>query len=115
MPRTLALLWTTALLIGLSIPGDQLPEATLLTFDKVIHVLLFAGLGFLWLRAYPHRAVTVLLLGIAFGLFSEVYQHLMPIERSFSLLDALADAVGIMLAGAVWWAMRRHRTAGESG
>jgi VanZ family protein len=64
---------------------------------------------------YPDRARTVVLLGLAFAFLSEVYQLVMPINRSFSLFDALADAVGLAVALGVWWALRRRQAPAPAG
>lgn len=106
----LAVAWTVALVLGLSLPGETLPEAVLLSFDKLLHFVAFFVLALLWLRAYPARAGRILAAGLLFAPLSEVYQHLMPIGRMFSPLDALADVVGLAVGLGVgaWW--QRQRT-----
>ena len=42
------------------------------------------------------------LLALVFGVFIEVYQYFLP-YRDFSLVDMAIDAVGIVLALAVFW------------
>lgn len=108
MARLLALGWTLAILIGCSIPGDDLPSSILLSFDKLAHLLAFVGFGWLWLRAYPDAARTILIAGLLFAVGTEVYQHLMPIGRHFDPLDALADAVGLLLGLGVAWRQTRQ-------
>jgi len=44
--------WTTGILVALSIPSPNLPEIDpSLTLDKVAHLVLFAGLAVFWMRA----------------------------------------------------------------
>ncbi|HLT48686.1 MAG TPA: VanZ family protein [Rubricoccaceae bacterium] len=113
----LALLWTLALVVGLSLPGDELPDLSVLSADKLLHAGAFFGLGVLWLWAYPRAAGRILAAGLAFAVLSEVYQHLMPIDRLFSLYDALADAVGLALGlgAGTWWQRRRAAASNFRG
>jgi hypothetical protein len=108
--RSLALGWTLAILVGCSLPGNALPSSILLSFDKVLHLVAFAGFGWLWLRAAPRAALTILLSGLLFAVGTEVYQHLMPIGRFFDPLDALADALGLIAGlGVALWQQRETR------
>ena len=92
-------LWSVAVLVACSIPGDQLvtPPFELLSSDKLAHVVLFAGVGGLWTWARPDRVGLVLLGGVLFGVGIEVWQGLLPIGRSPEAADAVADAVGLVL------------------
>lgn len=103
MSRTsVALFWMLIVLTALSIPGSTLPQVNFDLADKVAHAACFFVLGLLWMRALTgaglRRAVITLTIGVLFGVASEVYQGLMPINRLFDPLDAVADAVGVLLA-----------------
>ena len=103
--RTLAVGWTLAIVVGLSIPGENLPTPAFASVDKLAHLGAFAGWGLLWLLAYPRATTRIVVAGLLFAVLSETYQHVMPIGRTFSLYDALADAVGLLLGlwvGALW-------------
>ena len=104
----LAVLWTAAILGGLSLPPSSLsPVQTLLSFDKLIHAVLFGVFGLLWMRVLcpPDAAGAALRrrggqLFAAGGLFAggtEVYQHVIPVRRMSDPYDALADAVGLLI------------------
>ncbi len=95
------------MVVGLSVPGDGFPDLSPFGADKLLHVGGFFTFGVLWLRAgAPLRRLVVL--GLVFALASEFYQQFMPVNRSFSLYDALADAVGLALAVGAWtWRHRR--------
>jgi VanZ family protein len=106
--RALALLWTVLVLVAHSIPRSQferVPGAKELVStsgpDKIVHVVMFMIFGLLWLRCAPRRPLAILAAGIAYGFALEVYQGWLILGRSYSLADALCDAVGIALGIAV--------------
>jgi VanZ family protein len=92
-----ALLWTFLIVLACTWPGKSLPEAPVIGFDKVIHVGMFVGWAFLWMMLYPKKITLLFLIGIAFGILMEVFQHLLPYERTFDWWDVLADGVGTIV------------------
>lgn len=88
-----AIVWTLVILGLCSIPGDDMPKDA--GWDKLHHFGSFGILGALWYWAKPHP-MWVIVGGIVYGFFIEVWQHIMPIGRTFDLYDALADAIGII-------------------
>ena len=91
-----AIIWTVIMFIGCSWPSAGLSD-DLTTNDKWLHIGIFAGFGFLW-RVAGRSTLWVIGAGVAYGYLIEVYQWLMPIiNRSYDLLDALADAVGTLI------------------
>ena len=111
----LAIGWTLAIVVGCSIPGHTIPEFILFSQDKLIHLLIFAGFAVLWVRVYPHAAWAILAWGILFGIATELYQHWMPIGRSFDPLDALADTVGLLIGLGVMRPGRRPAEVSGNG
>jgi VanZ family protein len=91
--------------IGCSIPGDGLPHA-FTSKDKLMHVGIFMLFGFLW-RQLGYSVWKVLLAGAAYGLLIEIWQGVMPLNRSFDLVDAVADTVGTLAGIALAWAVTR--------
>ena len=110
-PRRLAILWTAVIVIGCLIPGDGIPSIRLLSYDKLIHVLLFVGFGALWTTASPLQIGAVLASGVALGIALEVAQTLPLVNRSGDVLDAVADVVGLVLGVGLgrWLVGRRGR------
>nr|WP_235985498.1 VanZ family protein [Spirosoma utsteinense] len=97
--------WTVAIFIGCSIPGDGLPHA-FTGKDKLMHVSIFMLFGFLW-RQLGYSVWKVLLAGVAYGLLIEVWQGIMPLNRSFDLYDALADTVGTLIGIGLAWGVTK--------
>ncbi len=67
-----------------------------------MHVGIFLLFGSLWYWV-GYRAWVVLLAGAIYGLLIEIWQGVMPINRSFDLYDILADAVGTILGIGLAW------------
>ena len=104
----LAVLWTAAILAGLSLPPSSLaPAQAVLSFDKLIHAVLFGVFGLLWMRvlcppavagaALRRRGGQLFAAGVLFAGGTEVYQHVIPVRRMSDPYDALADAVGLLI------------------
>ena len=87
-------------MIGFSIPGQAIHGFSLTSPDKLLHFGGFLILAILWLRVHPTSATRIIAYGALFGILVEVYQHVMPIGRSFDVFDALADFGGLLVG--VW-------------
>lgn len=71
--------------------------------DKLVHLLLYGGFGYLLLRAFrkdgtwTRRNVRVLLIVVLYGISDEWHQSFVP-GRSVEFLDVLFDGFGGVLA-----------------
>ena len=63
--------------------------------DKVVHCVLYFGLGTLLQVALRKRAI-VLFVGVTYGILDEIHQLYVP-GRSCDPLDMVADGVGIAI------------------
>ncbi|MFC5411998.1 VanZ family protein [Larkinella bovis] len=98
--------WTIAIFIGCAWPSDYLsPEMT--TNDKFIHVGIFGLWGLLW-GTVSKSPIRIFVIGVLYGFLIEIYQLVMPINRSFEWLDLAADSVGIALGLVVSVALMRR-------
>jgi len=88
--------------------------------DKVVHFLLYAGLGaIVWTGLYRSNVspVTRLLrivpvaFATVYGLSDEIHQLFVP-NRSFDPFDLLADAIGATICVTALEFWRRHRAGG---
>lgn len=89
--------WTLIIFILCTLPAEDAAKISSLN-DKVNHAIAFAGFVFFWLF---HTSLTklIVLIGIFYGLFIEIWQYLLPesFHRGFELYDAIADAFGCLL------------------
>ena len=100
-------LWAAFILILTSIPGSHLPALPSRDFDKVVHLAIYAVLGWLATRAWSSgsRAVAatlaIVVLISCFGAMDEWHQQFIP-QRSMDILDWTADTagatIGVLLA-----------------
>jgi hypothetical protein len=123
---TLAVGWTLLVLALCWLPHRALPKDETIDFgfhvpnlDKLIHVAMFAGFGALWMlagRMGPGRAAVVAVSGLALAVISELGQMTTFVNRDASLMDGLADAVGVGLgiAAAFWAAGRSEKTVASA-
>lgn len=103
MYRWLTLGWALFIVAVCSIPGSEMPDFALFSYDKLGHFGVFAILGGLAYLGWPERIGWVLTAGVAFSWLTELYQGLMPIGRFADPYDALADMAGFFVG---WLALR---------
>lgn len=71
--------------------------------DKLIHLVVFAGLGYLIIRAFKKnhwnsgKYMWAIGLVALYGISDEIHQYWVP-GRHFSIFDMIADALGGVLA-----------------
>ncbi|MBS1681144.1 MAG: VanZ family protein [Bacteroidetes bacterium] len=103
--RAITIGYFVLILVGSSVPGNEIPEIFNLTPDKLLHCLEYSGLGLLlsfWLsdefhlRPSKQTALGVLVLGALAGMTDELFQNLIP-NRTPDFYDWCLDFVGINL------------------
>lgn len=101
-----------------SMSHPPVPAVPIPHFDKLLHLIEYAGFGALMCRALamggeglsPRAAVlAAALLGAIYGASDELHQAFVP-NRDSSLFDLLADIGGATLGGLAYWAaaLRGH-------
>jgi len=108
--------FAVAVLVSLAVlfaPAGQVPDAPP-GVDKVVHVAVFLTLAVTgrWAGMRPKVLGGLLL---AYGAVSEVLQAVTPLERSGSVTDLLADALGVTLGLGAWALGERSRHARPIG
>jgi|LakMenE01Jun11ns_1017448.scaffolds.fasta_scaffold9871629_2 VanZ family protein len=116
--KLLASCWFALTTYLLVIPGDALPKTNLISipyFDKLVHIGLFAILSALWLKSLKNRSITIdliVVLGtIAYGVAMEFVQRDFVANRSFDVMDIMADSVGAVLGFALVAAKAKNNSS----
>lgn len=96
MWRLLAWASTIGVAVLCLVPGPDLPEAPVMSHDKVLHALAFFVVGFAWRRSNLawHRS---LLVGLALAAGTELGQAYLVPGRHGDWIDFAADTVGLIL------------------
>lgn len=97
-----------------SVDAPKIPH-----FDKICHVVEFALLGYLLIRAFIHTdrpwlkenaLILAVVVAIFFGLSDEFHQLYVPLRQA-DLFDLVADGFGAVMGACL--ALRRHRLASD--
>lgn len=105
-----AVLWATFIMLLCGLPGSDLPDINFWEIDiedKIAHMGVFGILGFLMVYGSIRRKAkpilsrkhifTLMLIGIAYGALTEIFQGLFFPSRFADLSDFIADAIGVVL------------------
>ena len=88
-------------------PGDKLHSldkagiSDYLAFDhsdKLVHLLMFFGLSFLFQFLKERRVIIYFLVPFLISFSIEILQGIMPFGRTFDWFDLIANSIGILLA-----------------
>lgn len=76
--------------------------------DKVLHVSIFAVLGFLLVSAYPKiRFLYFIQIMLLYALVTEILQDQMQMGRSLENLDVVADMLGTIIGYWIYKSIKR--------
>jgi VanZ family protein len=100
-----AVIWAVVIFGASSVPSDAIPHSIIFSQDKLIHLGVYAILGFLLYRGIRHRNTLAWTaagwltfgIGVVYGASDELHQHFVP-GRSMDIFDLIADAIGVALA-----------------
>lgn len=104
--RLAAITWTALILVGTLLPASWLsgleepdgPDLSIPHVDKLAHLVLFGGFGFLWTAVAPRgRTARVIVGGVALAILTELGQGLPLIGRHTDVNDLVADTIGVFL------------------
>lgn len=102
-------LWAIFIFILSSVPGKNIPEFQIPNFHKLVHLIEYAVLGFLLIRAFMKSvfdrsfiilALVSIIIIIFFALSDEWHQSFIPgrnCDLSTVLFDIISSAIGIFL------------------
>lgn len=103
------------ILILTGLPGSCFPHVKpAIGLDKVAHIIMFAGFGFLSIWGYRAQfeqkerkekyksLILTFLISVVFGASTEIMQATICIRRAGSVYDFIADAIGSLLGIAIF-------------
>ena len=98
----LAICYTIILTIYSLINIESLPDLGTDYDDKIIHVLAYGLLNFLWYYSSQNLKIVkpvfvVALLSIIYGIILEVLQGQLTFARKLDLIDVLANSIGVAI------------------
>ncbi|MDX1672497.1 MAG: VanZ family protein [Balneolaceae bacterium] len=103
LPTAIALLTVLTVVLTL-VPTDMLGSSKYWFVDKIGHTVLFGlwtfliGLQSMVNTHKPRSLGLIFLVGLVFGIMIELFQYLLPVNRSADLWDMIFDAVGCLIA-----------------
>lgn len=82
-------------------PGPALPKWKILSYDKLLHIIEYAGFGFLvyralgaWLKRAKARLAVAVVIGLVFGVVDEFHQSFVFGRTGNDPGDMIADLIG---------------------
>jgi VanZ family protein len=116
LTRYAAWAWTGIVFLLCLWPSDKLPKSNIPLIDKWTHLVLFGGCNFLWLLAWPpapksaRGLIRCSILVVVYGVLIEFLQTAIPsLGRSGDWVDAVADAVGVVIGAILFLLFRPWR------
>ncbi|MEX0773749.1 MAG: VanZ family protein [Balneolales bacterium] len=115
------ILWTIITLYLTLSPVQYIADTGVFQFDKLGHFAMlggWTGLVGLYLmvyrRNYDINLLPLIIIGISFGAFVEFLQLVLPIDRSPSFMDMVANSLGCLTA---WGILKilQNRSKNEAG
>jgi VanZ family protein len=102
----LSIFWFVLILVLSFLPGKDLPEVSILQFDKLVHVIFYLFLFVFtyvgWKKQSQYKILQdvsgLLIFGLSagFGLLIECGQGLFTADRYFDIYDAIANSIGAL-------------------
>ena len=99
-----ALLWAGFILLLTMTSGKEFPEVTLISFDKMVHVILFSVQSYLFMRGFMRQSknmflryrpvVASLIFCIFLGASTELMQAYLLADRAGDVFDFIANCAG---------------------
>ena len=117
--KFLLILATLTTLFFTMLPPGQLGNSQLYSYDKAGHFLIFFGWTLLYglfmfsKKRTEIKFVLIFLAGSIFGVSIEIFQGILPIDRTMDLYDALVDIFGTAAAIGILFLIKRRYLSSE--
>ena len=97
----LVIIFFLTIILGSSIPSNNIPNIYVFSLDKLLHVIEYFILGFLLFNSLLSKTkfpgILCLFLGVIFAIIDEIYQSTV-FGRFPSSFDVIADFIGLTLS-----------------
>lgn len=96
------LIWLIIILVLCLMPANDLPKVSRFPhLDKIVHfslyfILTISAFATLLLLRKPTKPILILLGAFTFSFMIEILQAILPFNRSFSILDLVANSTGLV-------------------
>lgn len=98
--------WLVIITAVCLIPGRNVPQSPYFSFDKLFHAAIFGCLVFQLIIGFKkqytfkrlryHAVPISIVFSVFYGLFIELLQGIILPDRSFEMMDVLANTLGVM-------------------
>jgi len=108
--------YTIFITIAFLLPASDLPKIRFLN-DKIIHIVLYIVLSFIWLLFYfvfqknqinLKNIVIVLVVCLIYGIIIELIQQLLIASRQADIVDVFANTLGALIGTLVFWNVKNR-------
>ncbi len=100
------IIWLLIITAVCLIPGRNVPQPPYFSFDKLFHAVIFGCLAFQLIIGFKkqytfkrlryHAVPISIFFSVFYGLFMELLQGMIFPDRSFEMMDVLANTIGVM-------------------
>lgn len=112
--RVLLILVTLITLFFTMLPPEKLGNSQFYSYDKLGHFLIFFGWTLLYglfmfsKKRTEIKLMLILFAGSVFGVSVEIFQEILPVNRTMNVFDALADICGSTVAVGILFLIKRR-------
>lgn len=110
----LLITWWLLIFTATSLPGSSLPKTNLLGIDKLVHIVMYGGLGGLLTLFLIRKKLSgvrlfliLTIVCVGYSFIDELHQPL--VGRTFSYYDILANVIGFVLFSLIVWCWNRFQ------
>lgn len=98
----ITIIYTVTLIVTSLIDLDGVPNLGSSFDDKIYHFLAYIALAFLWLTYFRYfgkakPSFKVFIVVLMFAIFLELIQHQINPNRTFDVIDLLANCIGVVV------------------
>jgi VanZ family protein len=112
---SICIVYTALVTVAFLYPFKETTTINFIPIDKLIHVLIYLSLSFLWISysnkvANYKKTVTIMIMLLCFfyGIIIEVIQELFIPLRKADLFDVSANMIGTILGALLFWSVKNR-------